>query len=700
MKLRSKILLLLLVVSVIPTLISGIIGYASLENLGDQLASETGDILLKDAEIRLKELVSEHGQLIGLTTGQLDMAVRVQQVAAQEALTSLVQQSSFITVSEFDEPTFSLPDLLTLSMFDCHQEDGSVRVCPVSYQTQAIIRPDGVSTTVAKKQANQLNSMNSVYKAISIKPGVPAMRYFTATVEGMGGTYPGHGGLPSGYNPTNRDWFSLGKQSEGQIVHTPPRVDASTGRIVVASVAPVFDNGGNLIGVTGAERSVVDVLRAIHLPVEWRDEAIIRVVIPRENKLEVIASQDMVDGVVAWNETPVIETLFDESAQFSSLVSAITQQGSGVLETQNHGRKTIVAYAPIMGMRAALVIWVPHDVIASEAIAEELIVHQETQEHAYVISFVALSIILFVILIALFTSKMVSKPIIELTNATASITKGDFDVSVENCGNDEIGELTRNFNAMVPHLKERLVLQKSLEVAKQIQQCLLPSENPSLGGWEITGKSMYCDATGGDYYDFISPPRDETHLRLVLGDVTGHGIASALMMATARSLLRGGVQCGDDPVERLNEVNNSLVHDTPLGWFMTFFCLEIMANTSEVHWISAGHDPAMVVDIDGQVSELEGDDIPLGVTENWSFTGKGPATIAIGTVIVMGTDGIWEARNETGEMYGKERMTQVIVSNRTKPVAEICDAIGDAVLAFCGDAPRTDDITMVVARRT
>jgi sigma-B regulation protein RsbU (phosphoserine phosphatase) len=293
----------------------------------------------------------------------------------------------------------------------------------------------------------------------------------------------------------------------------------------------------------------------------------------------------------------------------------------------------------------------------------------------------------------------VSRPIIALTQATTSITKGDFNVSVENWGKDEIGELTRNFNTMVPQLKERLELRESLEVAKQIQQCLLPTSDPTFSGWEITGKSMYCDATGGDYYDFISPIDDDSHLRLALGDVTGHGIASALMMATARSLLRGGVRSGDDPVERLNHVNNSLVNDTPLGWFMTFFCLELQANSGEVHWVSAGHDPAIVVDLDGTVSELEGEDIPLGVTANWSFTGKGPTIIKPDAVIVLGTDGIWEARNEEGEMYDKPRMIEVILNHRTKPVAVICDAVTQAVLEFCGTAPRRDDITMLVARR-
>jgi sigma-B regulation protein RsbU (phosphoserine phosphatase) len=402
---------------------------------------------------------------------------------------------------------------------------------------------------------------------------------------------------------------------------------------------------------------------------------------------------------VAWNALPTVETLEGQSDAIAMLYKAIDSGQHGHIDVQHKGRNMIAAFAPIEGMHSALVIWVPHEVIAAEAIAEERIVRAETQEHAIVIGSVASGIILIVICIALFVSKTVSRPIIALSNATSLISKGKFDISVENSGNDEIGELARNFNMMIPQLKERLELRESLEVAKQIQQCLLPTSNPAFAGWEIAGKSMYCDATGGDYYDFITPTDDDSHLRLALGDVTGHGIASALMMATARSLIRGGVRCGDDPVERLNHVNNSLVHDTPLGWFMTFFCLDLQVNSGEVRWVSAGHDPAIVVDVEGNVSELEGDDIPLGVTEDWAFTGKGPTTIKHGSVILMGTDGIWEARNSAGEMYDKPRMIEVVVNHRNKPVAEICDAVANSVLEFCGEAPRRDDITMIVVRR-
>ncbi len=699
MKLRTKLLLLLLLVSVTPTLVVSFIGFSSLENLGTQLAGETAETLLENAEIHLKEIVEENGKLIGLSTAQLDMAVRVQQIAARKALTSSITspQKTF-SVESFDDPSTS-PDVITLSMFDRKLIDGTTVDCPVSYQTQAIIRADGVPDSIADVQANQLQLMNPIYRALSLRPGLPALRYFTATIDGMGGTFPGHGGMPDGYDPRKREWFRLALSSSGEVLHTLPEVDASTLRVVIASVAPVYDFDGSLLGVTGAEKSVVDVLHEILVPVEWSSDAKISVVVPRGDKLVVVASQDMEDGLADWNEAIKQEELYDWTDSFQQLLNHVSSQDVGVMDYKDGEKTFVVAYAPIVDMEAALVIWVPHDVIASEAIIEEAIVFKRTLDHIVIVAIISISIILLVIVISLIVSKLVSRPIVQLTKATASIAVGNLDVEIDNCGADEIGELTRHFNDMVPKLKERLELQDSLEVAKQIQQCLLPSNDPTIDGWEITGKSMYCDATGGDYFDFISPPRDKEHLRLVLGDVTGHGIASALMMATARSLLRGGVQCGDDPVQRLNDVNNSLVQDTPLGWFMTFFCLEIKANQSEVHWISAGHDPAIVVDVNGNVSELEGDDIPLGVTEDWAFTGKGPALIQSGSVIVLGTDGIWEARNEAGEMYGKERMIEVIARSRKEPVQEICNAIGAAVLEFCGNAPRTDDITMVVARR-
>ena len=171
-------------------------------------------------------------------------------------------------------------------------------------------------------------------------------------------------------------------------------------------------------------------------------------------------------------------------------MTAIEDGQTGCLDLHNKGVDMMAAFAPIDGMDASLVIWVPHNVIAAEAIAEEAVVRKEMNAHTSAIGGIAFTVILLVIVVALLVSKIVSKPIVALSEATTSITQGNFDISVENCGNDELGELTRNFNSMVPQLKERLEMQKTLEVAKQIQQCLLPGKNPIFPGWEIAGE-MY-----------------------------------------------------------------------------------------------------------------------------------------------------------------------------------------------------------------
>ncbi len=700
MKLRTKLLLLLLLVSVTPTLVVGFFSFVSLASLGEQLADETTEALLAEAETQLQEIVDENGKLIGLSTVQLDMAVRVQQLAATKALSlqNPPEQKTY-SVTSFDNPKTAPADLQTLSMFDCRLLDGTILHCPVSYETQAIIRSHGVPDAVANLQANQLQSMNPVYQALSMAPGLPAARYFTGTISGMGGTYPGHGGMPEGYDPRDREWYKLALESSGEIVHTLPEIDASTLRFVVASVAPVLSKDGSLLGVTGAERYVMDVLHEIAIPTAWSSDAIIRVVLPIDGAFTVLGSQKMEDGKVDWNAHVEQEVFQDASEDFQQLYQRVTNASVGVMDYHDGEKFSVVAYAPIAGLNASLVVWVPHDVIASKAIAEEQILFEMTTQNILIVALLSGGVVLVVLVISLMVSRLVSRPIMQLTKATASISVGNFDVEVENCGKDEIGELTRHFNDMIPKLKDRLAMQDSLEVAKQIQQCLLPSENPTFLDWDIGGKSMYCDATGGDYYDFILTA-DQTGLLLVLGDVTGHGIASALMMATARSFIRGGLQSEENPAKQLHGVNNALVADTPLGWFMTFYCLQLDANSNEARWVSAGHDPAIVVAGDGTVSELEGDDLPLGINANWSFTEKGPQRIESGSVIVLGTDGIWEAWNESkSEMFGKERLIEVIVNNRAASSSEICDAVCDAVLTFCGDAPRTDDITLVVAKR-
>ena len=142
MRLRSKILILLFCVAAIPTLITGALGFLSLINLGEQMASETSQALLADAEVRMEEIAYENGQFIGMATDQLEMAVRVQQVAALHAFTTSAPESTQIVLStDFDVQPDLFPSMVQLEMFSSVLEDGSVLEKPVSYETQAISVP-------------------------------------------------------------------------------------------------------------------------------------------------------------------------------------------------------------------------------------------------------------------------------------------------------------------------------------------------------------------------------------------------------------------------------------------------------------------------------------------------------------------------------------------------------------------------------
>ena len=355
------------------------------------------------------------------------MAVRVQVVNAAKALTTTeFPKQNIFSVESFDAPLIAPIELVVLEMFDCHLIDGTIIECPVSYDTQAIIRAEGVSDSIAELQAKQLQLMNPIYKALSMKPGAPALRYFTATVDGMGGTFPGHGGMPKGYDPRDREWFQQAINSDGLILHTLPQVDASTLRIMVAAVAPVYAEDGTLLGVTGAEKSVIDVLHEIVIPKEWSKDSIVRVVVPRNDKLVVIASQEMIGGSTNWNSGVENTFLSGPTDSYKTLIAELISLKSGVMDYFDGDRDYVLAYAPIGEMNASLIVWVPHDVIAAEAIAEEKLLSKRTEQHAIAIIFISMATVVLVMFISLLVSRMVSKPIIQLSNATAAIAIGKF----------------------------------------------------------------------------------------------------------------------------------------------------------------------------------------------------------------------------------------------------------------------------------
>jgi sigma-B regulation protein RsbU (phosphoserine phosphatase) len=234
-----------------------------------------------------------------------------------------------------------------------------------------------------------------------------------------------------------------------------------------------------------------------------------------------------------------------------------------------------------------------------------------------------------------------------------------------------------------------------------VQQNLLPKEAPRVEGYEIAGKSVYCDETGGDYYDFIDLSKlGNGRIGIAVGDISGHGFAAALLMTTVRALLRSRATRSNSLQELMNDINRHLARDTQGGRFMTLFYLIIDQGQPALRWINAGHDPALVFDCaSGTFDELSGRGIPIGIEDSWDYEENTQTQLDSGSIVIIGTDGIWETRNPAGEMYGKDVLKALIKENSAKTATEICDLVHDTLTMFRGDGPQADDITLVVIKK-
>ena len=299
-------------------------------------------------------------------------------------------------------------------------------------------------------------------------------------------------------------------------------------------------------------------------------------------------------------------------------------------------------------------------------------------------------------------SRNIAQSMDELTRVLKHIRQGDFDQRVRVSASDEIGYAGDVINSMTEGLKERDAMRHSLELAREVQQRLLPRVDVfGCETLQIAGRSVYCDETGGDYFDFFTVARDGSRqIAFALGDVSGHGIASALLMATVRSALRQRAALPGDPARIVRDVNLRLVDDVQeSGQFMTLLFFLYAPDTRTLQWVRAGHDPALLFDpATARFESLKGDGIALGLDGDYIYRTNRRTDCRPGQILVLGTDGVWETRNAANEMFGKERVCKLVQRHAGGDVRQIREAILTALTSFLGARRAEDDITLLVAK--
>ena len=297
----------------------------------------------------------------------------------------------------------------------------------------------------------------------------------------------------------------------------------------------------------------------------------------------------------------------------------------------------------------------------------------------------------------------------DLATAVKAVNEGHiFQFHLKPCPADA---LARAIQEGVAHYEEASArtsqiraMEKTMAQASEVQRNLMPRDHLAAEGLEVAGQSQWCDETGGDYYDFFPRQVDgQAGTGIVIGDVTGHGIPSALLMTTARAFLRERIKSPGSTADIMTDVNRHLARDVDgTNRFMSMFYCEIDGARRHICWTRAGHDPALIYTPGTDVMEElagPGYPLPLGVMESAAYA-EGRRGLQAGQVIVIGTDGIWEARNPRGEYFGKNRLTDLIRNQAERSAREMARAVVETLDAFRHPQPPEDDATLVVIKIT
>jgi predicted ester cyclase len=245
-------------------------------------------------------------------------------------------------------------------------------------------------------------------------------------------------------------------------------------------------------------------------------------------------------------------------------------------------------------------------------------------------------------------------------------------------------------------LREREQVEQELQVARGIQQASLPKEAPALEGWQFTPYYQPAREVGGDFYDFFELP--DERLGIVVGDATSKGVPAALVMASARSMLRAVARASNPPGDVLGKVNDSLVTDIPPNMFVTCFYAILDPKSGHLVYANAGHDMPYLHRRNGDTEELRARGMPLGLMPSMSYEEKEIA-LDVGEGVFFYSDGLVEAHGPEGDMFGFPRLRELIAEHAEE--AALGDYLLEELYSFVGEGwEQEDDITLLTLRRS
>lgn len=695
MLIRNRLLILLLGIALLPLLGTALLHQGSVRLLGKRLSRHNKELLDTTARETLLALLESNTEK---STRNAQLAYNAVQRQALEIENRLASDPD-PNWKPGSPDTYGI-DARLAEPTEVASIPGQSPPLTFNFQQQRYFLTQGTTLSEVEEDLARLSGMTSVYHDIHAQGPRGTLWQYTTLENGLHTHYPAsnrHRLDPNEFNPRQRAWYQT-TVKDRKLTRTA-LIDATTGQAIVTVAMPVYRPDGSLAGVTALDRTVTEILSDFSLPAHWDTaikKTIVEVIPPTttdSGKLEVVLSRD--NGL----QQEVLQS--SDSDQLQATVDDLLAGKAGARQLPYQGEDSLWVYQGSNLERLAVVLIIPYATIHDLALRDDALIHREVLSLLTITGLGLVVAVAIAVFLAFSRSHQITQPISELTQASQKLISGNYHVRVNITTGDELEHLGEVFNRTGPALEERAQIKQSLELAGAIQQNLLPRTAPSVQGFDLAARCLYCDETGGDYYDFIDLRNGDAQLvGLAVGDVTGHGIGAALLMASIRSILHAESRhYRNDLVGLFDTMNNQIARDTDTDKFITLFYGLLNEADRSLVWASAGHDPALHWQVKtGKIIEHPNTGMLMGLLEGVPYTQAGPVKLVPGDILLVGTDGIWEARNPGGEYFGRERLFDIVQSHTQQSADQLCETVLAQVTSFIASGPRLDDITLLVVK--
>lgn len=519
--------------------------------------------------------------------------------------------------------------------------------------------------------------------------------------------------LPDLYEADTRQWYQRACAAKpGQYIYTDVMEDIHEGRSCIVCAKAVYLDG-EIVAVAGVG-SYLDTV----------NEAVLNTTIGESGYAFLVneKGQVMISGVQS-GETAVdaddnMDLRESSNAALAEAAKDMVGGGNGLKKLKLDGREVYLAYAPLDGLGWSFVtVMDVEEVIAPARESQEGILaltgevsrrqNGAIKQNIYLFLGILLAAALVIGVVSVLFTGRLTAPIRRLTQEVRRIDGGNLNSPICIATGDEVEELGNAFNAMTDQLRqyigslaaataEKERIRTELSLASRIQADMLPDSGHALR--ERTEISLYASMTpakevGGDFYDFFSA--DEDHLVFLIADVSGKGVPASLFMVVARTLLQSRIEGSDALAGAVTEVNDRLCAQNKNGMFVTAWIGVLTLSTGLLNYVNAGHNPPLLGNPkEGYTYLKERGGFVLAGMEGMKYRQK-ELQMKCGDILFLYTDGVTEANDEGGSLYGEARLLELLNRQGRMEPEELARTVWSDIQRFQGKAEQFDDITML-----